>query len=416
MKKYVPLLMVLCILILLTAVVVQLERMIRDWMISAPEHETLVTSAPGDTAATAEPLQETPDERSSYLVAVDQCPYFPEPGRADQSPLGALSRGTLVSCERLEGQWMLASFANGEEAWIYLWYLEACDAALAQQQEMDALRVQTERESFVPVEGEPWYVCTASILQCRAEPTDDAFVLTNIQAGTKVAVFGRDGAYLLCRLPGGKCCYCLGDWLVRDGQYVSYPGAVDLRLYLPLAEFELLFASPNNITGHAMYEPIPLLEEETAQHLRTAYHRFREDGYIIKIYDAYRPFSAQVQLYEIVKDSNFIADPSYGGSWHQRGRAVDMSLIEIATGRELEMPTPMHTFNMSAARFQSGNWTEEARRNVEYMTKVMQEAGFGILGTEWWHFEYLEPGNYLDKEIDLASLPTIDLMDTLTKG
>lgn len=133
---------------------------------------------------------------------------------------------------------------------------------------------------------------------------------------------------------------------------------------------------------------------------------FDEYGrYTLKVYDAYRPRSAQVKLYDIVQNNKFIANPYTGGSWHQRGRAIDMSLIDNATGLELEMPTPMHTFDDSAARYSRDSWTEEARKNVDYMTSVMESVGFGIIQTEWWHFENNSgPGSYLPDEIDFTSL------------
>ena len=139
-----------------------------------------------------------------------------------------------------------------------------------------------------------------------------------------------------------------------------------LRVFLPEAEFDLLFASCNNITGKAMYPAIPILEQGTAEMLFKAYQRFLEDGYAIKIYDAYRPLSAQIKLFDIVQDLRFIADPSKGYSWHQRGRAVDMSLIDLSTGKELVMPTPMHTFSMEAARTKaaSGRKKRETTWNI----------------------------------------------------
>ena len=82
-----------------------------------------------------------------------------------------------------------------------------------------------------------------------------------------------------------------------------------------------------------------------------------------------------------------------------------MSLIDNTTGLELEMPTPMHTFDDSAARYSRDSWTEEARKNVDYMTSVMESVGFGIIQTEWWHFENNSgPGSYLPDEIDFTSL------------
>ena len=188
-------------------------------------------------------------------------------------------------------------------------------------------------------------------------------------------------------------------------KYAYLPGAVDLRWYLPEAQFDILFASEDNITGRALYPAVPLLEKTTAAMLKRAYDRFLEDGYIVKIYDAYRPLSAQTALWRAVNNKKYIADPSLGGSWHQGGKAIDMSLIDAKTGEELEMPTPMHTFSDKAGRYANNGWSEEATKNVNYMTSVMKSFGFNTIRTEWWHFERnVKDATSLDPEIDFDSL------------
>lgn len=248
------------------------------------------------------------------------------------------------------------------------------------------------------------YTCIARReARCYQYPDTASAVLAKIKNGDKIEVGGEEeNRFYLCVLDDGTVAYVERKYLNKDGAYAHVPGAVDLREFLPNAEFELLFASPDNITGHAMYPAIPLLEENTAYMLLEAAQIFERDGYAIKIYDAYRPKSAQFELYDIVQDNRFIANPYNCNSWHQLGRAVDMSLINMRTGEELEMPTPMHTFDVSASRFNSRTWTEAAKANVDYMTSVMTSVGFGTLSTEWWHFENTGTGGYLDPNMDLT--------------
>ncbi len=186
--------------------------------------------------------------------------------------------------------------------------------------------------------------------------------------------------------------------------YLEEIHAVDLQSYLPNARFNLLFASDQNITGRALYEARPILEEKTAKKLLAAAEKFAEDGYGIVIYDAYRPMSAQWELWEIVRDAKYIADPNDWGSWHQRGRAVDISLYDLETGEELEMPTPMHTFDAKASRFGDcrKQWTEAAKENSDYMTRVMLSCGFETISTEWWHFQYTGRSYSLPTDLDLS--------------
>ena len=179
---------------------------------------------------------------------------------------------------------------------------------------------------------------------------------------------------------------------------------IDLRLYLPDAVYELLFATEKNITGAPLYpRAIPLLQKDAAVKLQQAYERFKADGYTLKIYDAYRPKSVQEILYGIVQNHHWIANPKTTASNHNRGCAVDIALISDQTGEELEFPTPMHTFAEESAHT-CKTWSEAARANVDYMTKVMDECGFAGIKSEWWHFAIRESKLYMTTDIDLASL------------
>ena len=84
-----------------------------------------------------------------------------------------------------------------------------------------------------------------------------------------------------------------------------------------------------------------------------------------------------------------------------------MSLINLETGEELEMPTPMHTLNETAARWNEADWDETVKANVDYMTETMVSFGFGFISTEWWHFELnRDYGFYLETDMTLDDYPT----------
>lgn len=367
-----------------------------------------------DVPPSASPVVE--EDPELYTVRLDSTVYRSTPEVNSGNVLGVLNKGTEVEWLADEGNFVQVKLADGQEVWIYGWYLTAQNPVTQRQRETSALRAQMNTETFEAVEGvgETVYTCMANLLNCRAAPSTDAIVLYQISFGTELTVLGKDGEFYLCRLSDGGVVYCHENYLTDEATYVELEGAVDLRVFMPTADFELLFASSNNITGTAMYPAIPLMEESTAAALAEAQTIFREDGYSIKVYDAYRPKSAQYQLYDIVQDSRFIADPYQSQSWHQLGRAIDMSLIDMATGEELEMPTPMHTFDVSAARYYSDSWTEEARKNSDYMTEVMTSVGFKTITTEWWHFQYEEEGGYMDPNLDFESLtyrPVSDLTE-----
>ncbi len=400
-------LLLLCVLLLLTLFVCACG------MQEPPEIPvTPVPETEAPIEITGPPPTEKPEtEDKSFIVWFEGTKYRSAPVSEDINVLGTLPVGASVFCLQDRGEFMLVELEDGQQVWIAGWYLKAADEALAEKMDQTSLEKCMERESFQPIEDEPVYQCTANLLNCRAEPEPTATILCQVISGTRLIVYGVDNGFYLCRLPGGSLCYCTVEWLTDKLTYAEYPGAVDLRAYLPEAQFDLLFASSNNVTGKPMYPAVPLMEKGTAEMLLDAYQTFLEDGYAIKIYDAYRPFSAQIKLYDIVQDPRYIADPNIGYSWHQRGRAVDMSLIDLSTGKELAMPSPMHAFRREASRSLSSQWSEEVRANVEYMTKVMMRAGFTPITTEWWHFEYAGPGRYLSPDINLYSLQDLPVSD-----
>lgn len=170
----------------------------------------------------------------------------------------------------------------------------------------------------------------------------------------------------------------------RDGTTPTSDNLIDVREYSKDLVIYMVLAHDDNFCGRALYErDLCLLQKETLDKLLTAQKKFREDGYGIKIYDAYRPLHVQDAMYKIVSDPRYIADPKKASD-HVRGAAVDMTLVD-SYGNELEMPSPVHTFNKSSCIF-SKNMTETARGNMKYMQKIMLECGFLLYSEEWWHF------------------------------
>jgi len=373
------------------------------------------TPAPADQEeiiiadVTPEPVPVDPYslDGKTFAVACNFTPYYSTPTSDLSAKIGELSLGTTVTYITEYGDYYQVQLDNETQVWVDKWFLNATDSALRQHIEIENLSALSSSPTFVPTQTQSLYTVTCTNLNCRAVPANNCKIYTQIYYGDQVTVLGQDGDFYLCKLRSGGLAYCSAYYLTSEPLYAVMDGAVDLRAYLPNAEFEILFASSNNVTGSAMYPAIPLLESHTAELLKKAYDIFAADGYTLKIYDAYRPKSAQIKLWDIVQDTRFIADPYHGLSWHQQGRAVDISLVDTATGIELEMPTPMHTFDMAAARSSSTKWSEEVRNNVDYMTRVMQSVGFGTITTEWWHFEYTGGGATLNSEIDYSQLKLV---------
>ena len=155
-----------------------------------------------------------------------------------------------------------------------------------------------------------------------------------------------------------------------------------------------------------------LIQYDTLQKLIKAIEIFKADGYTVVIYDAYRPTSVQQRWFDVVKVHKWVANPKIGmGGVHDRGTAIDMSLIG-PDGKELEMPTPMHTFTVESAR-NSTTMSKKARANMEYMTNVMVSVGFSYINSEWWHFQCVDTQNYLPTDHPIDEIPLVPSADAL---
>jgi D-alanyl-D-alanine dipeptidase/lipoprotein-anchoring transpeptidase ErfK/SrfK len=177
---------------------------------------------------------------------------------------------------------------------------------------------------------------------------------------------------------------------------------VDLRSFIDTIEINLVFATENNFSGKKLYPlDVCLLQRGTAEKLKKAQELFQKDGYRIKIYDAYRPYSIQPVLFDIIQDKFYIADPN-NASLHNRGAAVDMTLVG-PDGNELVMPSPVHTFSPEA-HVDNPNMSEEARKNLEYMQSIMVQCGFYVYQYEWWHFTDLDCLKYMVTDYNFTEI------------
>jgi D-alanyl-D-alanine dipeptidase len=155
---------------------------------------------------------------------------------------------------------------------------------------------------------------------------------------------------------------------------------------------ELRYATEDNFTGCRIYSQSRcFLVRGTAEKLIAANREFAEMGYRLKIWDAYRPSSAQRTLWELVPDPAFVANPERG-SIHSRGAAVDVTLVDD-DGNELPMPTGFDDFSEKAAIDYDG-CTEDEAKNRDLLAEVMVRNGFVQIQSEWWHFADSQANSY----------------------
>ena len=196
-------------------------------------------------------------------------------------------------------------------------------------------------------------------------------------------------------------------------------GFVLLTDVIPDVILEIRYYSTFNFVGERIdsYEaPLAYLTEEAAFALKKASDSLKKQGYRLKIYDAYRPQTAVDHFKRWAEDANatemkpyfypdvdksevfakgFIAERS----GHSRGSTVDLTLVDMVTGRELDMGSPFDFFGEISHAEQTYSLTETQINNRYILRKAMTESGFKILPEEWWHFTLENepyPNTYFD--------------------
>lgn len=178
---------------------------------------------------------------------------------------------------------------------------------------------------------------------------------------------------------------------------------VNLTKYIPGIVLDIRYATDNNFTKHVVYEePGAFLRKPAAEALKRIQNELLKEGYGLKIYDAYRPYSATVKFWDLVQNSTFVATPK-SGSRHNRGCAVDLSIIDIKTGNELEMPTEFDNFTEKAGAYYK-QISEQAAKNRALLQKLMTGNGFVIYEGEWWHFDFAAWKKYDIMDIPFSNL------------
>lgn len=161
---------------------------------------------------------------------------------------------------------------------------------------------------------------------------------------------------------------------------------VDLATMMPDLPRDIRYASPDNFTGRVLYpSATALLRQTAAEALAAARQTLRQQGLDLLLYDAYRPYSVTLMLWEHVQDERYVAAP-WTGSRHNRGCAVDVTLIDMASGKPLTMPTAYDEFSERAHQTYHA-LPEDVLAHRACLCRVMQQHGFEPLQSEWWHFD-----------------------------
>ena len=155
--------------------------------------------------------------------------------------------------------------------------------------------------------------------------------------------------------------------------------------HIPTARQELRYATRENFTGEIIYDfQDAYLRYGTVKKLMAVSADLEEMGIYLKLWDAFRPVSAQFRLWEVYPDTTYVANPNTGFSSHSRGNTVDLTIVD-RNGVEFPMPTGFDDFSAKADRDYS-DCAEEARNNALILEIIMEKHGFTGYQGEWWHY------------------------------
>lgn len=188
---------------------------------------------------------------------------------------------------------------------------------------------------------------------------------------------------------------------VNTGELPIAPDSVAKRLLVDVRTLDttivvdLRYATSHNFTGAPIdgYEANrAYLRRDVAAALVRVEHALVQQGLALEIFDAYRPVRASRAMVEwtrrvgredLLRDGYIAAR-----SRHNLGVTVDLTLIDRATGRQLDMGTPFDTFSPAA---HTANATGVAAANRARLKQAMEAQGFVPYDQEWWHFTYNVP-------------------------
>ena len=158
---------------------------------------------------------------------------------------------------------------------------------------------------------------------------------------------------------------------------------------------DVRYASDNNFLGTPLYEEArAYLQRPAAQALVRANAALRSLGYTIQVFDAYRPWYVTRLFWDATPEDKkwLVANPAQG-SKHNRGAAVDLTLVDLKTGEPVEMPSTYDEATTRAAANYPGG-TARQRFHRALLRRAMEEVGFVANPREWWHFDHREWNSY----------------------
>ena len=164
--------------------------------------------------------------------------------------------------------------------------------------------------------------------------------------------------------------------------------------------YDMKYATEDNFIKKKVYECDQcMVRKKVAVALINANRDFVKKGFRIKFFDCYRPLDVQKIMWEVYPVEGYVANPYTSGSIHNRGGAVDITLVD-KENRELDMGTKFDYFGEEAHHSYT-NLPEEVINNRKLLKSTMAKHGFKAIKTEWWHYNFGEA-----RAFSLSNFPT----------
>ena len=203
-------------------------------------------------------------------------------------------------------------------------------------------------------------------------------------------------------------------------------GFVLLADMVPGIVQEIRYYSTYNFIGDRIdgyEEPCAILTKEAARALKAVSNEVNVQGYRLKVFDAYRPACAVRHFVlwgiedldlrmkpffypDLEKQELFVQGYVASQSSHSRGSTIDLTLLDMATGKELDMGSPFDMFS-EISHLDYKGITDEQYANRMRLQKVMVRNGFVPIDCEWWHFTLADepyPDTYFEFPVSSAYL------------
>jgi D-alanyl-D-alanine dipeptidase len=174
-----------------------------------------------------------------------------------------------------------------------------------------------------------------------------------------------------------------------QGPGLRKPDLVELVKLDPTIKLDIRYASTNNFMSTPFYSQArAFMQGPAAQAVVRANRELKQYGYGLIIHDGYRPWYVTKMFWDGTPTDkhDFVANP-IPGSRHNRGCAVDLSLYDLKTGEEVEMPSGYDEMSERSYPEYKGGTQEQTRRR-DLLRRVMEAQGFTVEPHEWWHFDY----------------------------